>query len=91
MTVPLAPPELHTCSACGRIVHQQMMENHGEAFYVTSGHDAPCGRPCIRGGVRGDVYKAGAFHGLGCRECAEKRQEGLLDRLGIQMMDPNLK
>lgn len=89
MTIPTLPPEPATCPLCGVSTHRQAMSQHGVDFYKYTKHDAPCGKPCLQGGVPGSVYKSAAFHGKTCAACANKKlaevNETLINAL------PNLK
>lgn len=65
------------CSTCGaNVVHR---ENFGAAsptakprtFWSPKNHDAPCGWPCIGGGVSVVIFRSKKVHGRQCSKCAE--------------------
>jgi hypothetical protein len=59
------------CEMCGVAVTHR--ETAGGGWYPVA-HDAPCDRPCTRGGVPPD-YKPSTVHDQNCRVCAAKADE----------------
>jgi hypothetical protein len=85
----------HTCQ-CGAAVAQDECRGAfaGAIFWDTPSHEAPCGLPCLNGGISLTVYGSGEFHKdtSRCPRChedsdprvltAEERAEG--DRLAAE-------
>jgi hypothetical protein len=53
----------HLCQ-CGTLVTQDECRSAfaGAIHWDTPNHDAPCGLPCLNGGVSTGVYRSGEFH-----------------------------
>lgn len=48
-----APPQDRFCATCGAFVqHQENELQDGRRWWSPVKHDAPCGAPCIGGGVK---------------------------------------
>lgn len=64
-----------TCPECGEPALQREVGGvySGRTRWMTQGHNAPCGLPCMRGGARGRegrrAFRAGQMHGLHNRPC----------------------
>lgn len=60
--------DAHGCAPC----HRCGADESNEPVQ----HDAPCGLPCMAGGVRGRegiaAFKAGQVHGKACPRCGTK-------------------
>lgn len=62
------------CESCGLTVFETFRATmHGPTWSLAE-HAAPCGFPCIGGGVSGRLYRVGLFHrdAARCPECARK-------------------
>jgi hypothetical protein len=76
--VPTGERKTAPCVACGTVVEQTegwVTGSTGDPFWQNANHLAPCGLPCLSGGVRADVYRSGQFHrqsrsGTWCPTCA---------------------
>lgn len=56
------------CQVCGAtVVHREIAvasgPGKGKRFFTPDAHDAPCGLPCMNGGVSGEALKKKRFHG----------------------------
>lgn len=58
--------EQRTCPRCGASVeHRESMGIYGSGpAWHCEPHNAPCGLPCMGGGVSGRAYRSGQVHGL---------------------------
>lgn len=72
--IPTGEQQTFPCE-CGTVVEQQEGWITGttmELHWRKSNHDAPCGLPCLAGGVKPQAYRDGIFHRTGgrCPRCA---------------------
>lgn len=52
-----------TCETCGaKTTEQELRGIAGSIVWDTGPHNAPCGLPCLGGGVSVKVYRTGAVH-----------------------------
>jgi hypothetical protein len=67
--------------ACGTVCDQREgVTTPGEpAFFAVFNHKAPCGLPCLSGGVDGPTYKTGQFHKVNgpCPACEYEFQTAM--------------
>lgn len=66
------------CEACGLSVIEKLSATMHGSVWTTPHHDAPCGLPCIGGGVAIRAYRAGLFHrdSVRCPACAPTPPRG---------------
>ena len=70
------------CRVCGLVVRQRVMRWHREQWWLCVAHDAPCGAPCLGGGVRpkrSDEVSpgvSGLAHAHSVTECGAPRCAG---------------
>lgn len=74
--IPTGVTKTETCH-CGSVITkaQEFGAASRAEFWSTARHDAPCGLPCLAGGVYGQAYRRGRFHrDAACPSCARALQ-----------------
>ena len=85
MLIPTGKQVVRPCKTCGRELEHREGEAHTHpddgsepkwvAVWTCDAHDAPCGLPCLGGGVSGKVYRSKNFHVDGCAKCNAAQDE----------------
>jgi hypothetical protein len=73
LLIPTGAERKVTCKTCGtELVAYESETLDGRVLLIKERHAAPCGRPCISGGVPPRAYRAGEYHRADCAECGAK-------------------